>query len=320
MAMKATSIMGLLGLFLVVAIGGLGLYLYTPDKSRSELEARYLKAEDQMISVLGTKIRVRDTGPKDGLYPPVILIHGFGSSLETWDGWSSLLEGDRRVLRLDLPGSGLSFGDTGGDYSDARTMALLAGLMDAKGVSTADIIGNSIGGRIAWRFAGAYPDRVRRLVLVSPDGFASPGFEYGKPPVVPPLLSAMVWTLPKGLLKLNLDPSYGDPSRLSPQTVTRYHDLMLGPSSRAALLARTKQTILTDPAAILPKIKAATLLLWGEKDALIPISNAQDYLRLMPDAKLVALSGLGHVPFEEAPALSIVPVRPFLNQREPISP
>ncbi len=318
--MKATAIMGLLGLFFLVVIGGLGLYLYTPDRSRSDLEARYLKPNDQIISVLGTRIRVRDSGPQDGKYPPVILLHGFGSSLETWDGWAELLEPDRRVLRLDLPGSGLSFPDINGDYSDRRTLALLIGLMDAKGVTKADLVGNSIGGRIAWRFAEAYPDRVRRLVLVSPDGFASPGFEYDKPPKVPPLLSVIVWTLPKSLLKLNLDPSYGDPKRLSPQIVTRYHDLMLAPGSRAALLARTQQTILSDPAAILPNVRVPTLLLWGQKDALIPVSNAQDYLRLMPNASLVAFPNLGHVPFEEAPTVSIIPLRAFLDEPESVNP
>lgn len=311
--MRRKSVRGFLALALGIGVIGLAFYSWTPDKARATLEARYMTPSDTMISVSGTRLRVRDTGPKNSATMPVIMIHGFGSSLETWEGWAQSLGQDRRVIRFDLPGSGLSDPDTAGDYSDARSIILLDALMAASGLAKADVIGNSIGGRIAWRFAASYPDRLRKLVLVSPDGFASPGFEYGKAPEVPAIMSAMRWTLPKAMLKANLAPSYGNAERLTEATITRYHDLMLGPGSRHALLSRLKQTVLPDPAAVLPTIKSPTLLLWGETDAMIPISNAQDYLGLMPNAKLATLKGLGHVPFEEAPDVSLVPLRAFLD-------
>jgi pimeloyl-ACP methyl ester carboxylesterase len=65
---------------------------------------------------------------------------------------------------------------------------------------------------------------------------------------------------------------------------------------------------------MLQSIKAPTLLVWGEKDAIIPFSNARDYLRQLPNAKLVSFPGLGHVPQEETPALSLPPVQAFLEQ------
>lgn len=311
--MKARPILGLLGLLFGLGLAALAAYLWTPDKARSELEARYLLPSDAMVTVLGTQVRVRDTGLQESDLQPVILIHGFGSSLETWDGWASALEKERRVVRFDLPGSGLSYPDTNGDYTDARTLTLLAALMDEKGISRADIVGNSIGGRIAWRFAAAYPGRVRKLVLVSPDGFASPGFDYGTAPQLSPIMAAMVWVLPKSMLKANLAPSYGDPKRLTAATVTRYHDLMLGPGSRKALLARMKQTVLVNPSKVLPTLTSPTLLLWGENDALIPVSNAQDYLALLPNATLVIVPNVGHVPFEEVPATSLIPLSQFFN-------
>jgi pimeloyl-ACP methyl ester carboxylesterase len=72
------------------------------------------------------------------------------------------------------------------------------------------------------------------------------------------------------------------------------------------------QTVLTPPAPILAKIQAPTLLLWGAKDRMIPIANATDYQRAIPRATLVTLPTLGHVPFEEAPAMSLPPVLKFL--------
>jgi pimeloyl-ACP methyl ester carboxylesterase len=196
-------------------------------------------------------------------------------------------------------------------------MKILADLMDQLGLARASLIGNSLGGRIAWTFAAQRPDRVARLVLVSPDGFASPGFEYGKAPETPLLMRALPYVAPRDMLKANLAAAYARPAALSEATVTRYRDLMLAPGVRAAILARMGQVILREPAPILARITAPTLLLWGEKDGMIPIANSADYLRDLPHAILVRLPDLGHVPFEEDPAASILPVRRFLAGEAP---
>ena len=94
--------------------------------------------------------------------------------------------------------------------------------------------------------------------------------------------------------------------------MTRYRDLMLAPGVRDAMIARMEQVMLEDPEPLLRGIQAPTLLLWGEKDAMIPISNAADYLRTLPDATLATLPGLGHVPQEESPAVALAPVQAFL--------
>ena len=91
----------------------------------------------------------------------------------------------------------------------------------------------------------------------------------------------------------------------------RAHVLALE-AARQAILARMSQTILREPAPTLARIHAPTLLLWGEKDGMIPMSNAADYLRAMSRAKLVRLPNLGHLPFEEDPARSLRPVERFL--------
>lgn len=292
----------------VAVIAALAIWLYAPDKPRAALEAAY---PGEYRTVDGTRLRLRDTGPRDG--PAVILLHGFGASLETWEGWAKPLSARYRVIRFDLPGFGLTGADPTGDYSDARAVRLIAGLMEQLGVARASVIGNSLGGRIAWTFAAQRPDRVERLVLVSPDGFASPGFAYGKAAQVPLMMKALPYTAPRAMLKANLAAAYADAARLSEDTVDRYRDLMLAPGVRAAILTRMGQTVLRDPVPVLAGIKAPTLLLWGEEDAMIPISNANDYLRAMPDAKLVRLPGLGHVPFEEDAAGSLGAVERFLG-------
>lgn len=292
----------------VLGISVLALWLYAPDKPRAALEARY--AGDYR-TVDGVRLRLRDTGPRDA--PAVILLHGFGASLDTWEPWAQALAVRFRVIRFDLPGFGLTGADPTGDYRDARTMQVLIDLMDQLGVERASLIGNSLGGRIAWNFAALHPDRVTHLVLVSPDGFASPGFAYDKPARVPVIMQALPYIAPRGMLKTSLAAAYANPDALSETTLTRYRDMMLAPGVRRAMLARMSQTVLRDPAPILAQIKAPTLLLWGDKDGMIPIGNAADYLRYLPGASLVRLPHLGHVPFEEDPAGSLPAVERFLS-------
>jgi pimeloyl-ACP methyl ester carboxylesterase len=263
----------------------------------------------------GLRLRLRDTGPRGS--PALILLHGFGASLDTWEPWAQVLSARFRVIRFDLPGFGLTGPDPTGDYSDARTMRIIADLMDQLGVDRATLIGNSLGGRIAWTFAANYPSRVSRLVLISPDGFASPGFAYEKQPEIPRLLKALPYVAPRAMLRANLAAAYARPEALSEATLTRFRDMLLAPGVRAAMLARMGTTVLHDPAPILARIKTPTLLLWGEHDGMIPIANAADYLRDLPHVQLVRLSNLGHLPFEEDPGRSLEPVERFLSGQTP---
>jgi pimeloyl-ACP methyl ester carboxylesterase len=285
-------------------------WLWTPDKPRDDLETRYAPAPSRFVDVAGLRLHVRSSGPDSA--PAVMMLHGLGASLHTWEAWADGLA-DYRVVRFDMPGFGLTGPDPSNDYSDARSVAVINALMDQLGIARASFVGHSLGGRIAWQFAAAHPDRVDKLVLVSPDGFASPGFEYGKAPQVPAVASLMRHVLPRFMVRMNLEPGYADPKVVTDELLTRYHDLLLAPGVRGALLERMSQTILTDPEPILQRVTTPTLLLWGEQDAMIPFANSADYLRLLPDSRLAALPGVGHLPQEEAPEASLARVREFLG-------
>jgi pimeloyl-ACP methyl ester carboxylesterase len=217
-------------------------------------------------------------------------------------------------MRYDLPGSGLTGPDPGADYSDTRNLHVLLSLMDHLGLQRATLVGHSMGGRIGLAHGGGQPAPRRRLVLVAPDGFASPGFEYGKPPEVSAVLQLMRVVLPRALLRMNLAPAYAKPELLSDDTVARYHDLLRAPGARQAMLQRMGQIVLHDPAPLLAHVQAPTLLMWGESDQMIPVANAADYRAALPHSTLVTLPGLGHLPHEEDPARALVPVRAFLQR------
>ena len=298
-------------LVLIAALLG-GGWFWTPDRERAALEVQYAAPPSQFINVAGVRLHVRDTGATDA--PVLILLHGFGASLHTWEPWAQALSLDFRVIRFDLPGAGLTGADPTGDYSDERSVAIIAALMEQRGIPHATLIGHSMGGRMAWRFAAAQPRRVDKLVLIAPDGFASAGFEYGKAPEVNLAVKAMRYALPKWLVRASLAPAYADPAKMTDAIVTRYYDMLVAPQVRPALIARMQQLVLRDPVPLLHDIAAQTLLMWGEQDALIPPAHARDYLHNLRHARLVLLPGVGHLPHEETPEASLPALRAFLAE------
>ena len=289
----------------------LSLWLWTPDLPRAELEARYLAEPADLRTVGPWRLHVRDSGPREA--PAVLLLHGFGASLQAWDVWAQGLSTTHRVIRIDLPGSGLSPPDPDRDYTDARSLQMLVRLLDDLGVPRASVVGHSMGGRIAWTFAARHPERTDKLVLVAPDGFASFGFEYGKAMDVPASLGLMRHVLPQPLLRMNLQAAYAQPETLTDALTTRYHELLRAPGARQAMLDRLQQTVLQEPLPLLRQIRAPTLLVWGEADAMIPFANARDYLQAMPGSRLLSWPGVGHLPQEEAAQASLQGVADFLR-------
>ncbi len=296
---------------LLTALSLLSWWLWTPDLPRAKLEELYLAAPADMRTVGPWRLHVRESGPRDA--PAVVLLHGFGSSLQTWDDWAEGLSRTHRVIRLDLPGSGLSPPDPAHDYSDGRSLQMLLALLDALGVQRASWVGHSMGGRIAWTLAARHPERTERLVLVAPDGFASFGFDYGKAMEVPASWGLMRHALPRLVLRMNLQAAYARPDALTQARVTRYHELLRAPGARQAMLDRLRQTVLQAPEPLLRQIQAPTLLVWGEADAMIPFVHAQDYLKALPGSRLVAFPATGHLPHEEAAQASLQAVAAFLR-------
>lgn len=298
-------------MWVLSALSLLSWWLWTPDVPHASLASRYMASPADWRQVGPWQLHVRQSGPPDA--PAVVLLHGWGSSLHTWDAWAEHLATTHRVVRIDLPGSGLSPPDPAHDYRDERSWSLLIALMDSLGLQRTSLVGHSMGGRIAWTFAAHYPQRVDKLVLVAPDGFASDGWAYGQAMAVPASMALMRHVLPKPLLRMHLQSAYARPESLSAAVTTRYHDLLLAPGARQALLDRLQQTVLPEPEPLLRQIQAPTLLVWGEADAMIPPANGQDYLRAIGGSRWVSWPQVGHLPQEEAAVASRQAVAEFLR-------
>jgi pimeloyl-ACP methyl ester carboxylesterase len=288
---------------------------WAPDRPLADLTARWAPPPSVFLEVAGLQAHVRDEGVRDDPVP-IVLLHGTSSSLHTWDGWAEVLRHDRRVVRVDLPGFGLTGPTADGDYRIERYVEFVAALLDALGIQQCVLAGNSFGGWVSWETALTYPGRIQALVLVDSAGYPLEsqsvpiGFRIAR---VPGLNRLMQVTLPRGVIESSLRNTYGDPSRVTPELVDRYYELTLREGNRAALARRFADGRHAPHAERIRGIRAPTLILWGGRDGLIPPRYAEQFQRDIAGSRLVMFPELGHVPHEEDPVATVAAIREFLR-------
>ena len=294
-----------------------------PDRPVQTLVARWAPPPSDFIDVKGMVVHVRDEGPRHAGKDdpvPVVLMHGTSASLHTWEGWVKALKGQRRVITFDLPGFGLT-GPFAGSYEpdhysgDAYARFVLD-LLDTLQVQRAVLVGNSLGGEVAWRTAFMAPDRVVGLVLVDAAGppFTPKeiplGFQVARVPVLGRISEIL---LPRPLVAKSVASVYGDPHKVTEELVDRYFELTLREGNRRALGLRMRHLVSGENAARIATLKLPTLILWGGRDRLIPPDVARQFQQQIAGSQLVLFDELGHVPQEEDPARTVVPVKVFLG-------
>jgi len=299
---------------LSLAGGVFASYLYWRAQSAPVAAAsEYLSPDDRMMTIAGANVRVRIEGPKGA--PAVILLHGFIYSLESFDAWAADLKRDHRVIRFDLLGHGLSGPDPQQRYAPQERAEFIGAVMDALGVDRAVIAGNSLGGLASWRFAATSPARVAALILLSPGGYPDNGV--AETPLSPPAPFAYFLRHPtEAGVAFALQGVYADKSLITPDRVRRTAAMMRQPGNGDAFVQSIEEFTLPDPDLLLGSIKAPTLILWGESDAVIPADFGRRMTAAIPGARLVTYEGVGHVAHEEAADRSIADVRAFLSGLE----
>jgi len=249
--------------------------------------------------------------------PAILLLHGTASSLHAWDGWARPLSATHRVVRLDLPGFGLTGPHLSGDYSGAATVDFLERFVNAAGLKRFAIAGNSLGGYYAWRFALRHPDRVSALILIDAVGYP-PGVDSGESAVLQlarmPVVSELMRFAPlRWVMERALREVYVDDAKVTPELVDRYEQLMLRPGNRAAFGDRTRAERRPSGASRLPELRMPTLIMWGALDEWVPLEHAERFRRDIPDSRLVIYPNLGHLPMEEDPVTTVRDASAFLR-------
>jgi pimeloyl-ACP methyl ester carboxylesterase len=312
------------GTFLVRAVGILLLlsalvlaFWRAPDREVETLVARWAPPPSDFIDVRGQLVHLRDVGPRDDPLP-IVLVHGTSSSLHTWEPWASALQAQRRVISFDLPGFGLTGPSAAADYRPEVQTRFMLELLDALKVQRFAIVGNSLGGEIAWRAALLAPEKVDRLVLIAAAGQpVDPerlplGWLIARIPVINRIGESV---LPRAMVAEGLVGAYANPDMVTPELVDRYFEMTLREGNRRALAQWLQQYERGADAGRIAGLKLPTLILWGGRDRLIPPAAGKMFQRDIAGSQLVVFDALGHVPHEEDPAATLAVAKPFLAWR-----
>ena len=285
------------------------------NRSVNELSQKYALSPSTFISIDGMNVHYRDEGnPNDSL--PIVLIHGTGSSLHTFDDWTNRLKEDRRVLRMDIPAFGLTGPFPDRKYSIKKYVTFIEHFLVSKEINNCILAGNSLGGEIAWQFTVKNPKKVEKLILIDASGYP---FKPESLPIglkiaqIPVLNNLLTFITPRFIVKASVENVYADKTKVTESLVDRYFELTLRTGNRQALIDRMTTKFDTIESNRIKNIKQPTLLLWGEQDKLIPVNNAYRFHDDLPNSTLVILKNSGHVPMEESPKKSLKAVLQFLK-------
>jgi pimeloyl-ACP methyl ester carboxylesterase len=252
----------------------------------------YLEPESAFATVDGMHVHFTRSG--DG--PTIVLLHGSGSSLHSFDGVARRLEQRFDVVRLDLPGFGLTGPRPDRDYRIETYLSLLDRFLAEQVGAPFLLAGHSLGGQIAWTYGLDYPDRLLGLVLMNATGYPEkslpPAFRLARNPLLRPILRR--WgsrTATARSLAAVVGP---DSDVVDDEMVERVHTLLSRPGNRSAFvdLANTEQT---DRSADIARIKVPTLVLRSD------LVDGQHFARDIAGSREVVLTGVGHLMPVEAP-------------------
>lgn len=276
---------------------------------------KYTNDASRFMVIHESLVHYRD----EGQGPAILLLHGSFSSLHTFDGWADALRDRFRIIRLDLPGFGLSGTNPDHQYTVARYIEVLEILVNRLGITKMAIGGNSLGGWLAWEYALLHPDQVERLILISAAGFLDDKsiplpFKMARAPVVNRIVK---FVITRNLVEVFLKQVYGNPEQVTSQLVDRYFDLFSREGNPEAFIALVNGRHV-DHTARLPRLQMPTLIMWGDRDEWQPIDNAYRFLKAIPASEMIIYEGLGHVCMEENPRLTAEDLAQFMTEK-PVS-
>jgi len=273
---------------------------------RQWIENKYTDQASKFIQVDGNRVHYRDEG--EG--PVVILLHGTASSLHTWDAWTQSLKKQYRVIRMDLPGFGLTGPDHNHRYEVSDDVTFLSQFLHTLNIERAHLAGSSLGGRIAWQYAMDFPEQVNSLTLMNALGYPQaswpPAIQMGQWPIMDTIMQHVS---PRFMYETGLKDVYFNPDMVNDALVDRYYELSRFPGNLMSFIQRVKAR-LDEDGHLIKQVAVPSLILWGEEDAFFPVENAHRFKADIAGSMLVTYANVGHLPMEEVPQQS---VNDFMN-------
>lgn len=242
---------------------------------------------------------------EEGEGSTILMIHGFGGSHRNFSKLAGLLKTDYRVIRVDLPGFALSDvpqGYTANDDLVGLYRSLMKDFIPDVVGDTFFVMGNSMGGWMAWEIAAVMPEKISGMVLL-----CAAGYEMDKVvnTVVPllrlkPVQFVLSRGMPLAISKKNLKNLYADPSKISMENVKVANDFKNREGVLPWMMMMATSGDRPDTSKI-STIQVPTLIIWGEKDRLIPVEHASKFNRDIKGSEKIIYPDAGHLPMLEKP-------------------
>ena len=303
---------GLLALMLVLAIAVvIATWIYR-DIPAEQLEAKYAGPASRFINIEGVRIHYRD----EGQGPAVVLIHANFASLLGWDPWVEALQDSYRVVRMDMTSHGLTGPDPTGDYSPERTLEIFEKFIDVMDLDEFSIGGTSMGGTVAIHYTHDHPERIKKLILLSPGSLEGKERKAGPRGEVPDAAYILKYIMPRALPEFMLRGGFGDKSKLTDELIDRWYDMWRREGNREAQLDRLSQYKPGDIEGIIRQLEVPTLLMWGEENTTAKYEQAAHFRELLENVdslKFISYPGVGHMAVQEAGEETGRDVRAFLD-------
>jgi pimeloyl-ACP methyl ester carboxylesterase len=302
----------LLIVFIIVITAAL-LSQLKRDKTFEGLTSIYADDHSSFYKWKGIDVHFKDEG--GGI--PIIFLHGTSSSLHTWDKLTSYLKNDGRIIRMDLPGFGLTGPHPEKDYSLNAYIQFLDAFTKYIGVSQFIIAGNSWGGLLAWYYASQHQQKVAGLILID-----AAGYRMSKIPkrflACRYILGRWILrhTMSRWFIKNGLKDVFSISGLIDNSMVTRYMDLTLRAGNRQAFLDFIRKRERPD-LKLLQRIHSSTLILWGRLDNMYGVEQAFAFQENLSNAIVAIVENAGHVPMEEAPDVCARHIREFIDMLQP---
>lgn len=314
----------LIGLAIVLALLLIGPFLIPVPPLEDTVPPEQLADPDsRFVEVDGVTFHYKQEG--EGT-PVLLLLHGFGASTFSWREVMTSLAQIGTVIAFDRPAFGLTerpMRDTEmwpgyNPYDYEAQPRLTIGLMDALGVESAILVGNSAGGTVAMLAALAYPERVEALILVDAAVYAGGG----TPALVQPLLNTpQMRRLGPLIVRRIRDWSvqfgrsaWHDPDRIAPEFWEGYQRPLRAENWDRALWELTSSSRQPNLPDRLDELTLPTLVITGDDDRIVPTEQSVRLAGEMPNAELVVLASCGHIPQEECPGPWLEAVTAFIDR------
>jgi len=245
---------------------------------------------------------------KKGEGRPIILIHGYGAGIWVWEKQIDPLSRFYQVIALDLIGHGFSDRPRI-DYTPETYIYFFKDFMEVLGIERATLIGNSMGGGLAWAMAISFPKKVDRLILINsipPDvlswlkGKSFRKLIYVKN--IPFLIYLAIATRNKNSIKRVLMDCVLNDKLITQDVLNRQYEISMIKGTTWVLYSTFKNAKRAlDFKEKLQMIYQPTLIIWGEKDEILPVSVGEYLHRTLPRSRFHLVPNSGHIPMWESP-------------------